>query len=333
MAEAFTDKRAVFPTGKQRAFLERVGSKLTVADMARISKCSERTIREWRREKFTMPFTVVDALSTEANVLVPKSIRIQDAYAHIAKASRMGIAAVIKKYGGIPRDEKYRKEQWQKWWESKGKFEKNPIFKPKKVHRPERDVSLAEFVGIMMGDGGISEYQVVITLHHIDDLDYAGFVTKLIKKLFRVIPRVYHSPEKSVNDIVVSRKELVRYLHELGLPIGNKVKQQFDIPEWIRRDKNLAIACLRGLIDTDGSIFTHRYCVKGTWYAYKKLSFTSASKPLRQSVYEILQKLDFHPRIAGTDVRLDRVEDMRRYFSEIDSHNPKHWRRYESTVG
>jgi len=333
MVKAFKDKRVIFPLGRQETFLRQVGKKMTVAEMARISNCSERTIREWRREKFSMPLAVVNALSAQACVPVPKNIRVHDAYAHIAKASRMGIAAVIKKYGGIPRNEKHRKEQWRLWWESIGKFEKNPIFESKTVRKPKREVELAEFIGIMMGDGGISEYQVVITLHHIDDLAYATFVVKLIKKLFSITPSVYHSPRKSVNNIVVSRKKLVQYLHGLGLPIGNKVKQRFDIPEWVKCDKRFVTACLRGLIDTDGSIFTHRYRVKGTWYAYKKLSFTSASEPLRKSMHAILKKFGFHPRMAGTNVRLDRIEDMKRYFSIIGSHNPKHLRRYKNAVG
>lgn len=333
MAEASKDKRAVFSYGKQRAFLERVAEEMTVAEMARISRCSERAVRDWRREKFSIPLTAVHSLSKRSGVQVPKSMGERDAYAHIAKASRIGLATVIKKYGHIPRDEKYRKEQWRAWWEASGKFKKNPILKSKAVHRPKHSEKLAEFVGIMMGDGGISEYQIVITLHHIDDLEYSKFVVDLITKLFKVTPSIYPSPKNSVNDIVVSRKELVRYLHELGLPIGNKVKQQFDIPEWIRRNRIFSIACLRGLIDTDGCVFTHRYKVKGKWYAYKKLSFTSASKPLRKSVYILLRECEFYPRIAGSNVRLDRAEDVERYFSSIGSHNPKHLRRYRNAVG
>lgn len=245
MAKAFKDKRVVFHSGKQREFLEQVGKKLSVADMARISNCSERTIREWRRDKFSIPLTAVHALSARTNISIPKNIRIRDAYEHIAKASRMGLAEVIKKYGGIPRDERYRKEQWHLWWKTTGKFKTNSILASKDIYRPKRDVKLAEFVGIMMGDGGTSEYQIVITLHHIDDLEYSIFVAKLIKKL----------------------------------------------------------------------------------------SFSSASEPLRQSVHTLLQKLGLHPRIAGSNVRLDRTEDMKRYFLIIGSHNPKHLRRYENTVG
>ncbi|TSC71268.1 MAG: Lon-like ATP-dependent protease [Parcubacteria group bacterium Gr01-1014_49] len=333
MAEASKGARAVFPLGKQQAFLEHISQKLTIAAMAHISHCSERTIRDWRREKFSIPLTAVRLLSTRANIPIPEKISIRDGHAHIRKASRMGAAATIKKYGRIPRNEKRRKERWRLWWESTGRFKKNPILEPRAVHRPNRDDNLAEFIGIMMGDGGISRYQIVITLHHTEDLEYASFVALLVKKLFKIAPSINHSAKNSVNDLTVSRKELVRYLHELGLPIGNKVKQRLDIPAWIKGDPKLAIACLRGLVDTDGCIFTHRYRAKGSWYTYKKLSFTSASKPLRKSVHTLLQKFGFHSRITDKDVRLDRVEDMERYFSIVGSHNPKHLRRYESAVG
>ncbi|MSU74660.1 hypothetical protein EXS57_02680 [Candidatus Kaiserbacteria bacterium] len=332
MTKMFKDKRVTFPPGKQREFLEQVGKLLKTADIARISHCSERTIRDWRREKFSIPLSVIHMLSTQAHIPVPKNIKIRNAYAHTSKAGKMGIAAVTEKYGRIPRNEKYRKEQWELWWESTGKLEKSPLFESKAVYKPRQDTNLAEFIGIMMGDGGISEYQVVITLHHIDDLEYSVFVTKMIKRLFKILPRIYHSPRKSVNSIVVSRKELVQYLHTMGLPIGNKIKQQFDIPAWIKRDRKFAMACVRGLIDTDGTIFTHRYKSKEKWYAYKKLSFTSASEPLRKSIYALLCVFGLNPRMTSDDVRLDRVEDMKKYFSLIGSHNPKHLRRYKNTV-
>jgi len=332
MAEPFNDKRAVFPSGEQRAFLERVGKKLSAAEIAHIAHCSERAVRDWRREKYSMPLATVHTLSALAHIPIPKSVRARDTYAHIAEASKMGMAAVIKKYGCIPQDEKRRKESWHRWWEDEGKYKENPILESREVHKPKQSAELAEFVGIMMGDGGLSRYQAIITLHHTDDFEYTTFVVNLIKKLFKITPKIYHSPKYSVNDVVVSRRGLVLYLHELGLPIGNKVKQKFDIPEWIECDRELAVACVRGLVDTDGSIFTHRYKVKGKQYSYKKLSFTSASEPLRQSVYALLQEFGFSPRLTTKDVRLDSVADMTRYFSVIGTHNPKHLRRYENAV-
>jgi hypothetical protein len=199
------------------------------------------------------------------------------------------------------------------------------------IRKPARDVQLAELIGIMMGDGGMSLYQATITLHHVDDSEYCGFVADVIKRLFGYKPDVHHLPHASVLKIVMSRVELVRYLHTLGLPMGDKIRKGLDIPRWIKTDDSLLRACIRGLIDTDGSVFTHRYISKGKLYSYKKLSFTTASTALRLSVRDALVGLGVRARIgSNNDVRLDSSKDMRTYFSLIGTHNPKHLRRYLS---
>jgi len=330
MPESFKDKRAVFLPGKQRGFLTVVERKISLKVMSRVCKRSERTIRDWRREKFAMDLACVYSLCRYARVSVP-AFRVRDAYAHVRAAGAKGARTVIMKYGRIIIDEKRRRAAWQKWWESTGKLKEYSIFMRKSIRRPPKDAHLAEFVGIVMGDGGISEYQIVITLHHKDDLAYSKFVTKLMEKLFGIEPRIYHDPKNSINDIVISRRNLVEFLHKLGLPLGNKVRQEFDIPDWIQQNGRLAVACVRGLVDTDGSVITHRYAVKGKRYEYKKLSFTSRSAPLRVSVAKILTDLGMHARISGNDVRLDSIADMKRYFRMVGSHNPKHLKRYENS--
>lgn len=290
--------------------------------------CSPRTIRDWRREKFNMSLASVHVLSQQTHTPLPKNIKIRNKYAHVVKAGRKGAQAVMKKYGRVPVDETLRREQWQKWWKKVGQFRQPPQFQAKSIYKPRKSIELAEFMGTMMGDGGLSKYQACITLHHIDDREYIDFVVERIKKLFHIEPGLYHTPKDSVYNIVVSRLEIVKYLHALGLPIGNKVKQEFDMPDWIKRNNAYAIACVRGLVDTDGSIFTHSYKVKGKWYQYKKLSFCSRSQPLRHSVAKILTNLGMRARIADYDVRLDSIADMQKYVSLIGSSNPKHLKRY-----
>ena len=267
-------------------------------------------------------------LSRHAHIPIPYHLRVAHRYAHTREAGAKGMRAVILKYGRVPVDEARRKAAWQNWWNTKGKFEINPLLQAKPIRKPKKSTDLAEFLGLVMGDGGISHYQVIVTLHHIDDLAYSTFVVRLMKKLFGVRPHIYHRPDDSINDIVLSRRELVEFLHELGLPIGNKVKQQFDIPHWIKRSKPFAIACVRGLVDTDGSVFTHSYVVNGKRYRYKKLSFTSRSRPLQVSVAKILADLGMSPHISGYDVRLDSIADVKKYFTIVGSHNPKHLKRY-----
>lgn len=334
MPKQFKNERATFPKGEQRKALLDLEKELSIVAMAKTCNCSVRTIRDWRREKFSMNLSCLQKLCAKAQCPIPETMQVRDAYAHTRTAGAKGWCSVKAKYGRVPTNETHRKNAWRIWWNTKGKFENNPILKTKPIYQPKKNSELAELIGIVMGDGGISRYQVVVTLHHIDDYEYSAFVAKLIKKLFHVTPHIRHSPKKSVREIIISRAELVKYLHSLGLPIGNKVAQQFDIPNWIKKNKKLSIACLRGLVDTDGSIFTHRYKVNGKWYSYKKLSFTSLSRPLLQSVAMIMQSIGLHPRIsANQNVWLDSKKDMERYLLVIGSHNPKHLKRYKSKVG
>lgn len=309
-------------------FIELAEKKYSVEKIAQICSCSPRTIRDWRREKFDMQLACAQSLSKHVRTPLPKNIIIRDRYAHVQRAGRKGARVTIARYGHMPIDEQHRKAQWQKWWKKVGQFRQPPQFKAKGTHKPGKSVELAEFIGTMMGDGGLSKYQACITLHHIDDREYINFIAKRIRKLFHIQPALYHLPKKSVYNIVVSRSEIVKYLHALGLPIGNKVRQEFDIPDWIRKNRKFAIACVRGLVDTDGSVFTHSYTVKGKLYSYKKLSFCSRSKPLQHSVARILTDVGMRARISGYDVCLDSIADMEKYFALIGSNNPKHLKRY-----
>jgi hypothetical protein len=332
MPQTFTSNRVVFSKGKQKSFILRAERflKTNPEGLAKILGLSPRTIRDWKREKFSMSLLGVKTLSKLLSQKLPLKIKIEKPFWYVYKGAKKGGVAHYKKYGRVGGDPKYRAKKWREWWETEGKLKDMPIFHPLPFKKPKPSVELAEFIGIMMGDGGMSRWQIRITLHHLDDLAYGKYVVKLIRKLFGVSPSVYHLPKYSVNDITVSRVRMVQYLNSLGLPIGNKIKQQLDIPDWIKMNKNFSVACVRGLIDTDGSIFTHRYRVSGKFYSYKKLCFFSASRSLLLSAYNILKEQGLHPRLSQhKDVRLDSVADMERYFRVVGSHNPKHLRRYK----
>ncbi len=322
--------RARLEKGAQRKFLTEAIARAGSADMlARLLNLSSRTIRDWRREKFLIPYDALLFITKTFSIPLPPRIKREQQYWYVTKGARAGGLASYKKQNGVIGDPNVRKQKWLEWWKKKGEVDSNFPFRPLPFQKPKKSVALAEFIGIMMGDGGMTKRQIAISLHHIDDLAYSKFVVSLIKKLFGVVPTVRHIIKSSINIIVVSRSRLVQYLHGLGLPIGNKVRQNFDIPEWIRKNKGYMIACIRGLVDTDGSVFTHRYLVCGKRYAYKKLSFCSASPPLRHTVQTFFKENGFHTRISrGIDLRIESKAGMARYMQLIGSHNPKHLNRY-----
>lgn len=336
MAEMFKSKRVKFPKGKQKMFIHRAMKTLKLSNngMAELLNVSVRTLNDWKREKFLISLKAVKLLSRKSGIKLAKNIKILNPFWYTKKGAKIGGINMYKKYGWVGGDPENRKRKWQEWWEQKGRFKKHLIInKTLPIKKPMRSEELAEFTGIVMGDGGISKYQLTITLNFKNDKEYIKFVIKLIEKLFGVKPSVYREEKNSVDNVVVSRVKLIKFCTEkLGLKVGNKVKQQVDIPQWIKINKKFQIACVRGLIDTDGSVFTHRYRVNDKLYNYKKLAFTSRSRPLVISVYDTLRSVGLNPRLAqqGRDVRLDSIEDMKKYFNIINSHNPKHLKRYKN---
>lgn len=327
-------KRVAFPKGEQKKFIELIKDKLdlNLKELANLAGVHIRSLTDWKREKLSMSLPAFERFCVEAKLSKPVGIKIKEPFWYISKGWLKGWLAVKKKYGGrVPVDEEYRKKKWYEWWEREGRYRKHPLIGiTKPIKKPELSENLAEFVGIVMGDGGITKNQITITLHAFDDEEYQKFVVNIITKLFGIKPAIYKNKISPVNRISVSRTELVKFCNEeLGLKIGNKVKQNFDIPDWIKKSKEFQIACIRGLVDTDGCVFTHNYKVNGKWYSYKKLCFTSYSKPLLESVYLILKDLGLKPRKAYfRDIRLDSIEDIKRYFEVIGSSNPKHLKRY-----
>jgi hypothetical protein len=202
----------------------------------------------------------------------------------------------------------------------------------KDIKTPERSVELAKFIGIMLGDGGMrSKYQLTVSFNYKTDREFAKYVGKLIERLFAVEHFIAKKKDSLGADIVISSAGLIDFLKKQGLLVGNKVKNQVDIPMWVKRNKKFQKACLSGLVDTDGSLYPHRYKVNNKWYEYLKLDFASSSKPLLNSVYVILTNLGIKASLRGVHITISTKKDINKYFAKIGSSNIKfaeRWKRF-----
>lgn len=330
------DKRVIFPSGEQIRFLltARQNSKLSWSEFAEKIRVHKRTLNDWRRERYSLPLNVVKRISAVAKLKIPKNIEIQNPFWYVNRGAKVGGLAVYKKYGRIGGDPEYRKKKWLEWWKRAGRFNPNQYFVAREINTPKRNPELAEFVGVMMGDGGITNKQVTITLNYKTDKPYSIFVGNLIEKLFKTKPSIYFRKNESAVNIVVSRTRLVEFCKSIGLKVGNKLKQNLDIPKWIKGDKSLKISCVKGLMDTDGCIFNECHRINEKKYCYPRLSFVSASKKLRPSVFRILEELGFSPKIRGNRaVQLENREEILRYFKLIGTSNFNHKKRFRFIFG
>ena len=334
MAELLSGNRLDFSKNVQKEFLEvcRLKLGLSNTEFASLLGISVRTLTDWKRKKFLLPEKAAKFLYSEAGIKIPRAKRLVGQFWYTKKGAKKGALNMLKKYGRAGGDPEARKVAWLEWWEKVGKFQKRKIFDRKPISKPRKNIGLSEFVGITLGDGGITKNQVTISLNRETDREYIAYVVDLIEKLFKIEPSVREDPKSLANNIVVSRIELVDFCKSIGLKVGNKVEQQVDIPEWVKKNGRFLKICVRGLVDTDGSVFEHKYRVSEKVYRYKKIDFASSSRPLLNSAYRALKDLGLKPRITkdGKKLRLESIEDVGKYFSIIGSSNPKHLNRYNS---
>lgn len=323
--------------GRQREFLKRVKAYFGGGwdEIAGVCKVHPRTIRDWAREKYYMNYGTAVLLSKITNTIIPNEGRILPEYWSVKKASKLGGKRHFGLYGPPGTIESRRKGGLR----SQEKFRADPELAKKKgfitrksIKSPKKSSDLAEFIGIMLGDGGIwSNYQISISFNMYEDIKYANYIQGLVTRLFSLSSKIRIREKYGNGDIVVSGRNLVDFLERHGVKKGNKVTKKVDIPKWIWTSEDYKIGCLRGLIDTDGCFYRHKYRVNGKEYTYLKMCFTSYSPPLLKSVTTILKDLGFNPRnTAKNRVYLYTLPQLHRYFRKVNSRNPRYLNIYRN---
>ncbi|MFA6076515.1 MAG: LAGLIDADG family homing endonuclease [Candidatus Paceibacterota bacterium] len=198
-------------------------------------------------------------------------------------------------------------------------LKKNYLKKRIDVRIPDKySEDLAEFFGIMLGDGHISHFQVVVSLGNKEE-KYAEYVKSLIKKIFKTNVKI-SLRSKGYRDVYLGSVAITSWLLKEGL-VHNKVKSQVDVPMWIFSKNNFIKRFLRGFFDTDGSVYKLKYGIQ--------VSFCNRSLPILLSLQKMLKKLEYNPsRLSSYNMYLTKREDVKRFFQEIKPSNPKHVSRY-----
>ncbi len=80
------------------------------------------------------------------------------------------------------------------------------------LHPPTLSEELAEFFGIMIGDGSITRYQVVIALDSLTDIEFRTYITQLIMGLFSLPVALQFRKESRCAVITINSVELVGFL-------------------------------------------------------------------------------------------------------------------------
>ena len=189
-----------------------------------------------------------------------------------------------------------------------------------------RNRHLAELIGISLGDGHLRQRMFAIFGNKSEDTVYLiHHVNPLMKRVLGLTPRLQVS-RPSENCLVLYSTAASRGLHAAGLPYGNKIVNHARIPAWIFRRKAFLVACLRGLFDTDGSVygFRRKPPARGS-KAIISFEFGKGSL-LAKNAFRALRQLGFSPRMMPNrnECRLAVNADIVRFMNEVRPVNGKH---------
>ncbi|MEK6948261.1 MAG: LAGLIDADG family homing endonuclease [Nanoarchaeota archaeon] len=207
----------------------------------------------------------------------------------------------------------------------------------KNIKIPKKDVFLAEFVGIMLGDGNIycskekGVYQIKVTNNSETDKEYLlNYVRPLAKKLFGVDGTISFDKNRKGINLRIAGIELFKFLLSIGLVEGDKIINEVTIPKWVKENNVLLIACLRGLFDTDGTIFQAN---KIRYPKRLNIGFKNNNKKLLFEVRDSLISLGFHPTNTKRNaIFLCRSNEIKLFMKNIGFSNIKHSSKYYNNL-
>jgi hypothetical protein len=207
------------------------------------------------------------------------------------------------------------------------------------------DENLAEETGIHIGDGMMNHYPdcrlyYIKYVGNIEEMNsYGKYIIHLLKKVYNP-KHIRKIIVKGTNYyyINVNSKEILLFKKDvLGLPLGPK--GNMSIPHQILNSTNLFIPFLRGLFDTDGSIWFERRKKKIHYYPKIKIELKSKNiilqclNKLRELEFNVSASFDLIQTKKGKRFKTHRivingVKSLEKWWSLIGSKNPKNITKY-----
>ena len=313
------DRRIKLEKGQQRRLILNATKKSgSLKKLGIIVGVPYSTIKEYAQENFLLPEILFNKIKQISQI---KNAEIKISYLPWnwgkIKGGKRGMATLQKLY---PK----KIIEWRRI-AIKNSQSKNT----KKIKTPRLNEKLAEFIGIYLGDGTMTKYFIKISGDFRVDLPYFLYLKKLIKDVFDVGSSITRDKKYNTLYLTIFSKSICDLFNKkFGLKPGNKIRNKSKVPEKILDNRELATACLRGLIDTDGSI--SRRGRNGSQFC---IQFTSHNKKLLDQVYEVGKKLEIFTFYDKTGTGTNKWEKIIKYFRIVGSSNLRHIVRFNERLG
>ena len=202
-----------------------------------------------------------------------------------------------------------------------GKHSQSP-----KINFTGKNKKFAELIGIILGDGNLYHNMLRITLSK-NEKPYVNYIKELIYELFGITSKEYFSQRSNTITVYVYNKNLSNLLVKYGIKRGNKVKNQVEVPSWVKDNGIYSLSCLKGLIDTDGCVYNCKRDRKNY------IKFTNHSNNLINDVLEVSKIHGFEFKSAGKhNICLYKEKSIAKYLKKVGFSNEKHINRWGRSV-
>ena len=321
--------RVVIIRGKQkemlREFILHNGKSQMAA--AKVLGVPRRSLRNWLNETRTLPGDIFKKIvrGCPSSENFSKFIcDILDANWGRAKGGKNCYAVLQKKYG---EDEFVRRRLAGGKASIKLRLEQIINGLPS-----SNDVCVLELLGALMGDGwiGISGgRKQVCFCGNLHQRAYANHLQKLLLQVFQVRGYLKFRKKFTVFYIIINSGPIFDFFKtNFDFPVGFKKKFNTDL---LPLDFDMAARVIRGIFDTDGSI----YFDKAAGYArpYPTIDITSHNPELLVWISETLAEKGFKVIRIKYSIRLKTYNQVERWFNEIKPSNTVHiqkWNRWKS---
>lgn len=152
--------------------------------------------------------------------------------------------------------------------------------------------ALSYLIGAALGDGNLSNPNGrAVRLRITCDEKYPNIARRVTEAMHLVMPRnrVTTVPRKDgCFDISCYSNQWEEILGWRATR-GPKASQQARIPEWIKKEELLMASCVRGLFETDGSVYVDR--------GYRMVNFVSYYQELAEDTFHLVEAIGFAPKI------------------------------------
>jgi len=199
---------------------------------------------------------------------------------------------------------------------------------------------LAEFVGILLGDGSIGiyecksehrvslQYKLQISTNSIDDLEYISYLENIIQDLFGLKPKKFFRKGENTCDIRIFYRDVIKFvLNDMGMVVSPKWNRA-KIPDFCMNN-DLELMVLRGYFDTDGCVTVTNN--NGT--SYPQFEMKVCPSPMQNQFLTILKRRGFRFQLSDIGkgkirIRLNGKKQTEKWIKEVGSSNPKHISKY-----